>query len=274
MKALQDDFGEPRLTLTKFIPQPPSVALALSEVARTAIEASALFVSAPFMKSVPHGEAHDVMVLPGFGCSDLSTYLLRTYLASLGYRVHDWGLGRNLGARTVGKAGERLAARIARISEGGANPISLVGHSLGGVLSRLHAIERPQEVRQVICLGSPFVGDLRAVNRFVLRAHDRLSGQPASTRETKRFVSLDVPFTAIYSQTDGIVAASDTSEVVGERAETIEVYSSHLGLVAHPAVLYAIADRLAQSPDKWRPFRPGRIGRLWYGLGRAPVDAA
>jgi hypothetical protein len=37
-------------------------------------------------------------------------------------------------------------------------------------------------------------------------------------------------------------------------AENIVVESSHLGLGAHPAALYAIADRLAQPEGHWEPF--------------------
>ena len=35
-------------------------------------------------------------------------------------------------------------------------------------------------------------------------------------------------------------------EEPGPQSENIEVVASHLGLGAHPAVLYALADRLAQ----------------------------
>ena len=36
--------------------------------------------------------------------------------------------------------------------------------------------------------------------------------------------------------------------------ENIEVVSSHLGLANHPAVLAAVADRLAQPEDGWQAF--------------------
>ena len=238
-----------------FAPRPPSVALALAEVARTSLETTSLLLSAPFVNAAPRGEGQDVVVLPGFACSHRATFLLRSYLRSLGYKVHDWGLGRNLGARTIGADGERLAERIDKISQDAGAPVSLVGHSLGGVMSRLYAEAEPARVRQVICLGSPFVGDPRAVNRLVLKLHDRLSRVPAAPASGRRPARLQVPFTAIYSRTDGIVSMSDTTDVAGPRAENIEVFSSHCGLVAHPAVFYAVADRLALPADQWRPVR-------------------
>jgi hypothetical protein len=37
-------------------------------------------------------------------------------------------------------------------------------------------------------------------------------------------------------------------------SESIEVESSHCGMGHHPAVVYAVADRLAQAEGQWKPF--------------------
>jgi pimeloyl-ACP methyl ester carboxylesterase len=241
--------------------------LALAEFTRPSFELSSLMASAPLLSGAPRGDGHDVLVLPGFACSGRSTWLLRSWLGSLGHRVHDWGLGRNLGARTIGAAGDRLDAAVDEATGGGARTVSLVGHSLGGVMSRHYALARPERVRQVICIGSPFVGDLRAVNPWVVRAHDMVSSVPAAPPPRHRPHPLATPFTAIWSRSDGIVSPSDANVVVGARAEAIEVCSSHCGLIAHPAVFFAVADRLAQDPDGWAPFRPTGWRRLLYGHG-------
>ena len=39
----------------------------------------------------------------------------------------------------------------------------------------------------------------------------------------------------------------------GPQAENIEVLASHVGMGTHPAVLYAVADRLAQAEGRWKP---------------------
>ena len=44
----------------------------------------------------------------------------------------------------------------------------------------------------------------------------------------------------------------------------IEVLASHIGLGAHPAVLYALADRLAQPEGGWAPFDSKLLGPLVY----------
>jgi len=47
--------------------------------------------------------------------------------------------------------------------------------------------------------------------------------------------------------------------------ETIEVVGSHVGLGHHPAVLFVVADRLAQPPGDWHPMQ---IPARWRPLLR------
>jgi hypothetical protein len=68
-----------------------------------------------------------------------------------------------------------------------------------------------------------------------------------------------VPATSILSRWDGIVAFRAAPHPPGENRENITVMGSHFGLGQHPAVLWAVADRLAQREGAWRPFRPPAI---------------
>ena len=47
------------------------------------------------------------------------------------------------------------------------------------------------------------------------------------------------------------------------KAENIEVPASHIGMGVNPLALVAVADRLAQDPDDWRPFDHRRGIRRW-----------
>jgi len=49
-----------------------------------------------------------------------------------------------------------------------------------------------------------------------------------------------------------------------DQSENIEVAASHFGLGVNPAVLYAIADRLAQAEGQWRPFELGGWRSMFY----------
>jgi len=96
--------------------------------------------------------------------------------------------------------------------------------------------------------------------------YEGVSGQSSHDPRRMKFVqpTPPVPTTSIFSRTDGVVAWRCSLEKPGPQAENIEVVASHLGLGAHPAVLYAVADRLAQPQGEWKPFNRGLLGPLVY----------
>lgn len=248
--------------------KPPSALLAFTELPRAMIEFGSLPWAAPLLASAPKGDGHPVLVLPGFTTSDRSTAILRRYLTKMGYDAHTWDLGLNLGPRAVGAEGEKLLERLNAVHEATGRTVSLVGWSLGGVMARMISRRAPEAVRQVISLGSPFTGTPRATN--VWRAYELLTGHKiddAHTREQLREGATPppVPSTAIWSREDGIVAWQNCVEPFATNSDNIEVHGSHCGLAVNPAVLYAVADRLAQPEDDWKPFdRKGVMRAVFY----------
>ncbi|MFL0413522.1 alpha/beta fold hydrolase [uncultured Sphingomonas sp.] len=248
--------------------KPPSPFLALTELPRALFELGSLPWAAPLLASAPRGDGHPVLVLPGFSTSDRATAVLRHYLARLGYDVHSWDLGLNLGPRAIGREGEKLAARVKEIHSATGRKVSLVGWSLGGMMARVMSRRMPEAVRQVISLGSPFAGTPRATN--VWRIYELLSGQkiddPVARAQLREGTTPPpVPSTAIWSREDGIVSWRNCVEPFAANSDNIEVHGSHCGLAVNPAVLYAIADRLAQPEDDWRPFdRKGLMRAICY----------
>ena len=237
--------------------RPPSPLLALTELPRALAEMSALPLAAPLLWMAPRGDGHHVLVLPGFTTTDRSTGVLRRYLTRMGYDAHAWELGRNLGPRAIGRQGEKLIARLEEIHAATGKKVSLVGWSLGGILARQLSRRRPDLVRQIVTLGSPFAGDPRSTN--VWRLYEMMSGQRMKDPDTQAqlhesFEAPPVPSTAIYSKYDGIVAWQSCIEPKSATTDNIEVPGSHCGLGVNPVVLYAVADRLAQAEGEWKPF--------------------
>ena len=132
--------------------------------------------------------------------------------------------------------------------------VSIVGWSLGGLYARELAKHSPDMVRLVITLGSPFTGHPRETNAW--RLYELASGHRIDSHDFHGLLRSPppVPTTSIWSRTDGVVSWQCSVETRRELAENIVVDSSHFGLGAHPASLYAIADRLAQPEGEWRPF--------------------
>jgi pimeloyl-ACP methyl ester carboxylesterase len=247
--------------------KPPSAALALSELGRALFELGTLPLASPLLMSAKRGDGHPVLVLPGFVTSDLSTTVLRRFLRTLGYDAHAWELGRNLGPRAIGWEGEKLIARLEAIHAKTGKKVSLVGWSLGGVLARQLSRRRPDLVRQVISLGSPFAGDPRATN--VWKAYEFLTGQRLKDADTQAQLRESeapppVPSTSIYSKGDGIVAWQNCLEPECATTDNIEVNGSHCGLGVNPSVLYAVADRLSLAEGEWKPFERKGLKALLY----------
>ncbi|MDF2603863.1 alpha/beta hydrolase [Sphingomonas sp.] len=247
---------------------PPSPLLALTELPRALLEFGMLPWAAPALASVPHGDGHPVLVIPGFNASDKSTRILRFYLRRLGYDVHGWDLGRNRGPRSIGSEGEKLIARLEAIHAAEGRRVSVVGWSLGGIMARVIAHRRPAMVRQVITLGAPFSGTPRSTR--VWRIYEYLSGHKIDDPVALGYMGeaaqhLTVPSTAIWSRDDGIVPWANCVEPHCATTDNIEIFGSHFGMPVNPAVLYAVADRLAQPEDDWKPFdRRGLLRAMAY----------
>jgi pimeloyl-ACP methyl ester carboxylesterase len=215
--------------------------------------------------------------MPGFGASDRSTVVIRRYLDSLGYQALPWTLGTNLGP-AMPELPERLAARLEEAYRANReHPVSIVGWSLGGVYARMLAQLSPDKVRQVLTLGSPFGGSpMSTALAPVVRSLQATNANPERIRRLRLLAgeALTVPSTAIYSRTDAIVPWRIATQTPSDIAENIEVFTSHTGLGVSPAVLYALADRLAQPDGQWKPFKRIAWKRAVYGPALLSDDRA
>jgi dienelactone hydrolase len=249
--------------------RPPGLGLLLAEM-RGIFEFNASLMMAPLLLQAPRGDGHPVLALPGFLASDVSMAPLRRYLAELGYDAHAWQMGRNLGGMTRVRAA--LRDRLAEIHASSGRKVSLVGWSLGGVYARDLALTAPDMVRRVVTLGSPFANDVRATN--ATRLYEALSGEVVgSDPELIEAIAgdLPVPATSIFSRADGVVNWRTCLLRPSQTAENVEVHlASHVGLGVNPAVLWAVADRLAQQEGQFSQF--DRSGP--FAIAYAPLERA
>ncbi|MGY2075902.1 esterase/lipase family protein [Blastococcus sp. SYSU DS0828] len=253
--------GRPRGTRTDDL-------LALTEPARALVSAGALAAGSPLLRFAPRGEPHPVVVLPGWLASDASTRTLRRWIGRLGHPVVGWDLGRNHGPRPEVVDGVR--ALVQRLADEHGGPVSIVGQSLGGIFARRLAERSPQLVRQVVSLGSPVAGvpsrpRRAAVGAGMYQEYRRLR----AVRDVRPAPALPVPSTSVYSRWDGVVDWRTCLQQEGPISENVAVHASHLGMGLDPAVLWVVADRLAQPRGAWRPFqRPTRLGlRAFFPAG-------
>ena len=210
---------------------------------------------------IPHGDDSGVVIIPGFLGTDLYLMELHGWLGRIGYRPYFSGIGINadcpnlLIQRHLNETIERARAETGR-------KIHLIGHSLGGVIARSVAGQRPRDVASVITLASPIRGTVtsrtvlhaaEAVRLRILQEHGR-GVLPAcyTGRCTCSFVDSlkrDIPDsmlqTAIYTRHDGIVNWRYCMTM--EPGADFEVPGTHIGMAFNASAYAIVAERLAKA---------------------------
>lgn len=249
----------------------PSGLAPLLEV-RVILEVLSCFAYLPLLKRLaPKGDGHPVITLPPFMSDDKFMNPMRKYLDSLGYESYGWDLGQNTAVDDRKFA--KLVETTEKIASDSGRKVSLVGHSLGGIYARLLAHKIPHAVRQVIYLASPFnISDEQSTDLPIRRIYEKLN--PTETpNDTMRSAvgtgATPMPSTAIYSEGDGFVPWQFCIDEEDAVTENLRVAGSHTGMPFNLAILYAIADRLAQPEDEWRPFEFHGVLNCVYGASSA-----
>jgi pimeloyl-ACP methyl ester carboxylesterase len=207
----------------------------------------------PLLRMCPKGDGHPVLVLPGFLASGRSTAPLRHLLKSVGYQGHRWKLGRNLGPSRV--LLEKVMERVHELRHRYNSKVSLIGWSLGGFYARELAWMAPDDVRQVITLGTPFrhYRATAATHLYTtINGHEDEYIDPEIIKRAEQ--PPPVPCTSIYTRTDGVVPWQCSLDLDSPHTENIRVHGSHSGLGHNPMALWAVMDRLVQPEDEWAPF--------------------
>jgi pimeloyl-ACP methyl ester carboxylesterase len=210
---------------------------------------------------IPRGDGSAVVLVPGFLGTDSYLTQMRYWLERIGYRAYVSGIGLNADCPNI-LIQRRLNENIEKALLKTERKIHLIGHSLGGIIARSVANQRPDEVASVIMLASPFRGTV--AHRTVLRAAEHvrkriLAEHGAAVLPTcytgrctynfldslRRKMHASVMETAIYTKHDGVV---DWRYCVTGRANNdFEVPGTHIGLAFNSSVYAIIAQRLAQA---------------------------
>ncbi len=209
---------------------------------------------------VPRGHGEAVVLVPGFLGDDRYLTEMHLWLRRIGYKPYFSGIGRNVDCPDL--LTQRLVMTIHQAHEDTQQPVSLVGHSLGGMLARAAGHREPKLVKQVITMGSPF-RSVRA-HPLILSAANFVRSNIVRERRHRREVTSscftpecpcafvtalrdeepnDFQRSAIFSKCDGVV---DWRSGIEDDAElNREVTATHIGMAFNPDVYRTVANLLA-----------------------------
>ena len=198
-----------------------------------------------------------VLLVPGFMAGDYTLTGMARTLRRRGFRTYRSHITANVGC-TIDAAAE-LEARIEAIAIRRGTRVSIVGHSLGGMLARGLAVRRPDLISGIVTMGSPMLAPgahhvalTAGVEALVRLSRAGLPGMMSeecvagscarqSFDESREPMPAGVGFTSIYSRRDGIV---DWNACVDPEARAVEVTASHVGMAFDPRVIDAVTEAL------------------------------
>lgn len=253
-------------------PKPPLVCLAGE--ALWPLSYISYMLAQPWLATLPAGDGHPVIMLPGMMADDRSTVPLRRFLSQKGYAVQGWNQGMNRGPRPG--VLERLFEQVhqARKDSGG-RKVTLIGWSLGGLYARLVANREPDLVRSVVTLAAPFTGNPHASRLEWL--YELVTGHHVGEVGDFRrqyHPTPSVPCTSVFSRIDGVISWPCSIEHESETTENVQVFCNHGAMAADPTVLAVVADRLAQPEGEWRKFDLSGARAFFYGNARQSAAEA
>lgn len=249
----------------------------MMEFSRVMLEMSSTALLGPLLRTLPRGDGHTIMTIPGFMGADGSTSRLRKFLNGRGYRAIPWGLGRNAAeARSQGideflthrtRTEDAIAARVEREFTASGHKLTLIGWSLGGLYAVALAHRYPQWIQQVITLGTPY-GDPRGTALYSVMGS--IYEHEVEEASLERWVAhtysggeLRVPVLALYSESDGIVGAGIAKCQGDPRYVTnVAVIASHVGFPFNPLVFAVIANHLVEPQERWAWCRSAHLRSL------------
>jgi len=210
---------------------------------------------------VPHGDGSAVILIPGFMHSDVYLVIMFAWLKRLGYCPYYSGIDLNAECPDLLiKCQLNELIDEARTKTG--KKVHLIGHSLGGVIARSLAIQRPDAVASVVTLGSPLRGaivhrsivlEAEVVRLFIQSKHVGTVRPECYTKSCKcdfmRSVGQSAPapvaHTAIFTRNDGVLDWRSCR--TGNSDIDVEVTGTHAGLAFNLRVYSTIAVRLARQ---------------------------
>jgi len=208
---------------------------------------------------IPRGDGRPVLLIPGFTAGDWSLGTLARWLGRIGYKPYLSGIDLNVGCPR--RKMELVGWRVQKIARESGQRVTIIGHSLGGVLARAIATANPLSVSQVVALGSPIRNGWTGVHEQVRPALQAIQsfwqtfssapadcGTPECSCGFAAAVFAPIPersrFSSIYTRRDEVVQWQSCLDDAGSN---FEVSGLHASLIVNREVYRLLGAILADA---------------------------
>ena len=212
---------------------------------------------------IPHGDGRPVLLLPPAAAGDWLMPVMLQWLRRIGYQGYSSQISLHVDCsdRTMG----RVLQRLEEVHRKSGQPVTLVGHSRGGLLARALMTARPELVERVITLASPIHEPFAVTNLTLAKAaaitRTRLQKDPARLAmgclttacacSYGRFFRTELtgshpPLVCLFTRRDEVVRWQACLE---DGASNVEIRGTHLGLLASRNVYTTLALALTGAHD-------------------------
>ena len=220
----------------------------------------------PTTADPPPGSGVPVLMIPGFMAGDGALRLLAASLRDAGFCAWYSGIRRNVDCSEATVT--RLVQRLDAVASYHGSPVTVIGHSRGGMLARVLAQRRSDLVSGLVAIGSPHRDPLAIHPLLWLQAAALGAAGSAGVRGLIRLscgmgrccarfrgdlaapLAPGVRCLVVYSRLDGAV---DWRACLESGAVHLEVPCSHTTMTSDPAVLDAIVRELGSGAHRIAP---------------------
>lgn len=206
---------------------------------------------------LPRGDGGPVLLIPGFLAGDQSLSVMASWLRKLGHSPKRAGISFNVACSDI--AVDRLSQVLQHANLRSGRKVAIIGHSRGGHFARALAVRHPDQVSQIISMGSgldepfdisePTRMAVDGVRKLIARRDPERAALGCFTHACLCRYAQDyrapfpetVPLTSVYSKGDGVVR---WRACIVPYARNVEVTGSHIGLAYNRHAYREIASAL------------------------------
>jgi triacylglycerol lipase len=202
----------------------------------------------------PHAASTPILLVHGYFHNRSAFVMMRRSLRRMGYHYVET-MNYNVVGQTCDELAQQLGRQVDRVLDAtGASQVHLIGHSLGGLLSRLYIQQYGGEdlVHTCVTLGTPHHGTYTARIGPGKAAKALRPGSELIRRLDATARELPVRFISYYSNLDALVVPASSAKLTHPEFNATNILvkdHGHMSLLLSSELIHSIGVQLSRLDD-------------------------